>query len=123
MHCLIQKALEDKIPANTCNLEAVLYYHLECPDFAKKWDDPRYEKYFKRQMFNLLAAPYMLSRMNELKIMNQPKLVIDMKKKGEFIEYPEEIPVLGQRYVDKIKNDKELRTKFTEGVEFERDSN
>ena len=33
MNCLYQKALNDKVYTNTCVLDSVLWFHLECP----KW--------------------------------------------------------------------------------------
>ena len=40
MNCLFQKALNDKVFVNRCVLDSVLWFHLECPRAAAKFDDP-----------------------------------------------------------------------------------
>ena len=40
MNCLMQKALKDKVVTNKCVLDSVLWFHLECPKAAAKFDDP-----------------------------------------------------------------------------------
>ena len=39
MNCLFQKALSDKVLVNRCVLDSVLWFHLECPRAAAKFDD------------------------------------------------------------------------------------
>ena len=40
MNCLLQKSLKDKVFVNRCVLDSVLWFHLECPRAASKFDDP-----------------------------------------------------------------------------------
>ena len=40
MNCLFQKALNDKVIVNRCVLDSVLWFHIECPKWAGKFDDP-----------------------------------------------------------------------------------
>ena len=40
MNCLFQKALTDKVLVNRCVLDSILWFHLECPRAAAKFDDP-----------------------------------------------------------------------------------
>lgn len=125
LNCLLQKAVKDRVPLNSCDLELILWYHLECPDYAKKFDDPKHEKYLKRQMFNLLTVPYMSMRMSEMNAKNKKESVIsDFEKKRKFIEYPEEIKPIEKTASQKLEDllkDKNLREKFFEGVEYQKD--
>jgi hypothetical protein len=122
----LQKAVKDRIPLNACSLEHVLWYHLECPDYAKKFDNPENQKWLKRQMYNILSVPYMNMRISEMNEKKQKKVEItDLKKKSEFVEYPEEIfesseKSTGRQLTDLLKN-KEFKEKFFEGVTYEKD--
>ena len=40
MNCLVQKAMKDRVFTNKCVLDSVLWFHLECPSWAEKYDDP-----------------------------------------------------------------------------------
>ena len=40
MNCLFQKALKDRVKANNCKLDGILWFHLECPKHADSFDDP-----------------------------------------------------------------------------------
>lgn len=65
----------------------MLYFHTECPDYTKKYDDPVEGKAFlKKQMYNLLSYPY-----NSYKNSNEPKpTVVANKEKAErYLDYPE----------------------------------
>jgi hypothetical protein len=85
--CILQKALKDRTIIPTCNLDKVLYYHLECPDYVKKFDNPKTNFYLKRQLFNLLVVPYVNSKLVKA-YDNLPK---DIKDKEKSMPYPEEI--------------------------------
>ena len=39
MNCLVQKALKDRVLTNKCVLDSILWFHLECPKAAAKFDD------------------------------------------------------------------------------------
>ncbi len=110
---------------NACNMEQVLWYHIECPDYAKKFDDPKHEKYLKRQMFNLLTVPYMNMRMSEMNERKKKSQIVDFEKKKQFIEYPEEIKPMEKTHSQKLEEllrDQNLRQKFFEGVEYQKDA-
>ena len=48
MNCLFQKSLKDKVIVNRCVLDSVLWFHLECPRAASKFDDPvEFKKKFR----------------------------------------------------------------------------
>ena len=122
---MLQKAVKDRVPINSCNLEYVLWYHIECPEYAKKFDDPNLQRHLKRQIFNLLTVPYMSMRMTEMNIKkNKITPVIDLEKKEKYIEYPEEIkltPKLPTQKLEEILKDRNLREKFFQGVEYQKD--
>ena len=40
MNCMLQKAMGDKTFKNMCKVEAILWYHLECPRHVREFDDP-----------------------------------------------------------------------------------
>ena len=40
MNCMLQKALKDRVYNNRCNMESILWFHLECPKHKDKFDDP-----------------------------------------------------------------------------------
>ena len=120
----MQKALKDRIPLSSCDLEDVMWFHVECPDYLKKFDDPKYAKWIKRQMYNILTVPYMSMRLTELQVKNKQQEIIDLTKKNKFIEYPEEIVPVDSSFDDKVTNifnNQELRSKFFDGVTFEKD--
>ncbi len=60
MNCLMQKALRDNVLSNRCNLDSILWFHLECPKQVEKFDDPiefkrKWRDFFADQR-NLLKA-------------------------------------------------------------------
>jgi len=52
VNCLFQKALKDKVDKDLCILDSILWFHLECPKAAAKFDDP---VEFKRKVHDFLA--------------------------------------------------------------------
>ena len=40
MNCLMQKAMRDRVLTNRCNMDSILWFHLECPKNVAKFDDP-----------------------------------------------------------------------------------
>ena len=52
MNCMLQKVLKDNVMNNRCKLDSVLWFHLECPLDAAKFDDP---VEFKRKWRNFFA--------------------------------------------------------------------
>ena len=44
----MQKALKDKVLVNRCVLDSVLWFHVECPRWVDKYDDPiEFKKKFR----------------------------------------------------------------------------
>ena len=52
MNCLLQKAMRDKVLTNRCVMDSILWFHLECPKAAAKFDDPNE---FKRKFRDFFA--------------------------------------------------------------------
>ena len=40
MNCLMQKAMRDNVLTNKCILDSVLWFHVECPKYVERFDDP-----------------------------------------------------------------------------------
>ena len=53
MTCLLQKALKDRVFNNRCNMDSILWYHLECPQSSAEFDEP---DTFKLKFRDLFAA-------------------------------------------------------------------
>ena len=53
MNCMLQKAMKDKVFVNQCVLDSVLWFHLECPRAAGRFDDPVEFKRKWRDFFSL----------------------------------------------------------------------
>ena len=51
MNCIIQKAIRDRVTFNKCVIEHILWFHLECPRYAEKFDDPSFFKLRFRELF------------------------------------------------------------------------
>ena len=48
INCLMQKALKDNVVTNRCVLDSILWFHVECPRWADKFDDPvEFKKKFR----------------------------------------------------------------------------
>ena len=52
MNCLLQKSLRDRVLTDRCNMDSILWFHLECPKDVAKFDDP---VEFKRKFRNFFA--------------------------------------------------------------------
>ena len=52
MNCLFQKALKDRVLNNMCNMDSILWFHLECPKTVSRFDNPIE---FKRRVGQFLA--------------------------------------------------------------------
>lgn len=48
----MQKAMKDRVLNNKCVLDSILWFHLECPKYVAKYDDPNE---FKRKFRNFFA--------------------------------------------------------------------
>ena len=40
LNCLFQKAVKDQVFNNKCDMDRILWFHLECPKKAGQFDDP-----------------------------------------------------------------------------------
>ena len=63
VNCLMQKALNDKVANNICNLDSVLWFHLECPKWVQKYDHPiefkrKFKEFFDYQYFQKQAVKH-----------------------------------------------------------------
>lgn len=90
--CIIQKAMKDRIGSPVCDLHGVIFFHVECPDWVKRFDAPDAKDYIKRQLFSMLMLPYIHTKMNSTHY-NFLNWNIVEDKFGQFknIKYPEEI--------------------------------
>jgi hypothetical protein len=52
MNCMMQKAMRDKVPTNMCNLDSLLWFHLECPKHVDSFDNPTQFKAKWRDWFS-----------------------------------------------------------------------
>ena len=114
--------MKDKTTYNQCNLQGVLFYHLECPDYLKKFDDPKNKNHLKKQIFNILVMPYMNMKLIEYQMKSQKKSVSDFDKRNKSISYPEDLNInkpLSMK--DLVLMNKNLTDQFVKDVEFEAD--
>lgn len=84
MNCLFQKALKDRVLANMCNMDSILWFHLECPKASSRFDNP---VEFKRRVGQFLAEQKTYAE-------NQSDLGEEAKRmRSEYsgIFYPEDI--------------------------------
>jgi len=103
-------------------LEYSWYFHVECPDYIKKYDDPvEGKKYLKQQLYNMLSLPYYNFRKQESIPISAEASMPTIKKMTANVEYPE---LHQQRLSTSTANllfDNALRTEFSEGAEFTAD--
>ncbi len=105
-----------------CNLEHVWYFHTECPDYIKKYDNPETgKKYLKQQLYNMLSLPYYNFRKNLASIPSSEESMPSLKKNTAYVEYPELRRNLLSTSSVNLLLDKELRSSFSEGAEFKAD--
>ena len=55
-NCIVQKALKDRITSNKCNLDSVLFFHLECPRRVSEYDDAHEFRRKFKDFFSLNRA-------------------------------------------------------------------
>lgn len=121
MFCLLQKALKDRTTYNQCNLQGVIYYHLECPDYIRKFDDDKNKFYLKRQIFGLLVMPYMNMKLMEFQMKNSKRNIYDFDKRNNSIQYHEELKTKPLSMKDLVLQNKNLTDQFVKDIEFEAD--
>ena len=101
-------------------MELILYYHLECPDYAKKFDDPKNKGYLRRQLFNFLVTPYVHLKMIEKKLGERTVANRNTLNKEKYIPYPEELSSSHKSFETNILNDEYLKS-YVDGVAFTAD--
>lgn len=84
--------MKDRIGENRCDLESVLFFHLECPDYVKKFDEPVEKSYLKRQIFNFLLLPYINTRVFKNRLQKSGNVATnDLGRRDSIIPYSEEM--------------------------------
>jgi hypothetical protein len=100
-----------------CDLESVLWFHLECPDYVKKFDEPLEKSYLKRQIYNLMLVPYVNSRIISHQLRREQVDQTDFKRKDSTVEYPEEIRYKEKNAYKTITENKNLFDEYFRGQE------
>lgn len=91
--CILQKAMKDRISQPICDMQGVLYFHLECPNYVEKFDGPEAKAYIKRSIFSMLLLPYIYGKTNQnaRKVNHFSKILHESQlRKYAHIPYPEE---------------------------------
>ena len=102
-------------------MELVMFYHLECPDYVKKFDQEKNKGYLKRQVYNMLVTPYVKMKMIEKKISEKaPPANRSALNQNKYLPYPEEINASNRNYEMNILNDEYLKS-YVDGAEFTAD--
>lgn len=98
-----------------------MFYHLECPDYVKKFDQEKNKGYLRKQVYNMLVTPYVKMKMIEKKISEkQSPDNRNTLRKNKYLPYPEEIKTSDRNYEMNILNDEYLKS-FSEGAQFNPD--
>ncbi len=84
MNCLLQKAMRDRVFNNRCVMDSILWFHLECPKAAAKFDDP---VEFKRKFRDFFAE----TRTAAENVTTQTPEVRRVREEYTHIAYPEDI--------------------------------
>lgn len=84
MNCLFQKAFRDRVINNRCVMDSILWFHLECPKAASKFDDPNA---FKRKVRDFIS---------EAKTAMEASVISDeatdrVEQEYAYMAYPEDI--------------------------------
>ena len=84
MNCMFQKALRDKVMNNRCNMDSILWFHLECPKHVSRFDNP---VEFKRKVANYLAEV----RTYRQAMVTETEESKKLENEYSFTAYPEDI--------------------------------
>ena len=84
MNCLLQKAMRDRVFNNRCVMDSILWFHLECPKNASKFDDPIE---FKRKFRDFFAQ----TRTAAQNITSQSESARRIRDEYEHFAYPEDV--------------------------------
>ncbi len=84
VNCLVQKAMKDKVTTNRCVMDSLLWFHLECPHAAAKFNDP---VEFKRKFRNFFSY----QRASAELLYRQSDEQKESEKEYGHMRYPEDI--------------------------------
>ena len=115
INCLFQKSLKDKVVVNRCVLDSVLWFHLECPKAASKFDDP---VEFKRKFRDFFSQNKSIAEAARHKTRAAQNIE---KTYGFQSSYPEDI-----KYVKKVQKFADEFDKFSPNkqlVDFDEEEN
>ncbi len=84
MNCLLQKAMRDRVFNNRCVMDSILWFHLECPKAAAKFDDP---VEFKRKFRDFFAE----TRTAAENVTGQTEEVRRIREEYYHVAYPEDV--------------------------------
>ena len=84
MNCLLQKAMRDRVFNNRCVMDSILWFHLECPKAAAKFDNPIE---FKRKFRDFFAE----TRTAAENVTTETDEVRRVREEYEHFAYPEDV--------------------------------
>ncbi len=84
LNCLLQKAMRDRVFNNRCVMDSILWFHLECPKAAAKFDDP---VEFKRKFRDFFAE----TRTAADNVTAQSDETKRIRAEYDHVAYPEDI--------------------------------
>ena len=84
MNCLLQKAMRDRVLTNRCVMDSILWFHLECPKAAAKFDDPIE---FRRKFRDFLAD----TRSAAEQVNYSSETTKRVKSEYDHMQYPEDV--------------------------------
>ena len=82
---MLQKSLKDRVFAERCSIESILWFHMECPKAVAKFDDPIEFKRKWRQFFAELKAS------SEVMLIETPEMK-RVRDQYAHMPYPEDVP-------------------------------
>jgi hypothetical protein len=116
--CLIQKGLRDRIPESICSENHIIYFHLECPSWIKKFEGEQGKQYIKRQIFATTWLAYVNDKANEKRNLYYNVMEpVDLAKSQQYTPYPEEI----ETEFNYQKDDSENKDLYRKHNQFYRD--
>ena len=62
MSCMMQKALKDNTMGQRCKLDSILWFHLECPLYVEKFDNPNFMRRRFKEFFDDLVGQKLVSK-------------------------------------------------------------
>lgn len=109
MNCLVQKSLKDRVLTDRCVKDSILWFHLECPAAAAKFDDPIEFKRKVRNWFSLQRATAEL-------VLKRPDEQKAIEKEYGFARYPEDVKAKSEvvAFADEFKQHNPLIHPTTE---------